>query len=198
MFTALLRPHLARIYPCMIEEVRHNKQKELRIIDTLEPVMSGHKLVVAASVIRRDFTPTGDYPAEHAHKYQLFWQMSHLTRDKGSLAHEDRLDALAMAVGDCVAQMSQDADRNIQIRQEEELLADLAAFTGEARSSLMDRKLLADLAASGSLDDAGIKLHKHTLAQLSLQEGYLVGAGILTLTGAQNGAQGKWIDPWFG
>lgn len=63
MFTALIKPVLARIYPCEIEEVKHHKQKELRIIDTLEPVISGHKLIVAASVIRKDFASTKDYAA---------------------------------------------------------------------------------------------------------------------------------------
>ena len=37
MYSQLLKPHLGRIYPCALEEVRQNIQKELRIIDTLEP-----------------------------------------------------------------------------------------------------------------------------------------------------------------
>ena len=35
MATALLKPVMAKIHPCEIEEVRHNIQKEKRIIDTL-------------------------------------------------------------------------------------------------------------------------------------------------------------------
>jgi ABC-type Zn uptake system ZnuABC Zn-binding protein ZnuA len=46
MFNELLKPYLTRIYPVSIEEVRHSTQKEKRIIDTLEPVMAGHKLVI--------------------------------------------------------------------------------------------------------------------------------------------------------
>ena len=37
MFTQLLKPVVNRFYPVNIEEVNHSKQKELRIIDTLEP-----------------------------------------------------------------------------------------------------------------------------------------------------------------
>jgi len=32
------------------------------------------------------------------HRYQLFFQLTRITRDKGALAKDDRLDALAMAV----------------------------------------------------------------------------------------------------
>ena len=45
MATAL-KPIMAKIHPCEIEEVRHNIQKEKRIIDTLEPIMNTHRLVI--------------------------------------------------------------------------------------------------------------------------------------------------------
>jgi hypothetical protein len=32
-------------------------------------------------------------------RYQLFFQMTRITRDKGALAKDDRIEALAMAVG---------------------------------------------------------------------------------------------------
>jgi hypothetical protein len=161
MFTALLQPVLTRIYPhCQVEEVRHSKQKELRIIDTLEPVISGHKLVMAASVIRKDFESTQSYPSEHAHKYQLFWQMSHITRDRGSLIHDDRLDALSMAVADCVNQISQDAERNVQARQERELLEELETWSGNARRPTTDKQLFIQ-----------------ALAQFNVSHSHVVGAG---------------------
>jgi hypothetical protein len=47
MFTKLLTPFLTRIYPCSTEEVKHSIQKEKRIIDTLEPVMNQHRLMVS-------------------------------------------------------------------------------------------------------------------------------------------------------
>jgi hypothetical protein len=130
MFNQLLKPYLQRIYPCSIEEVRSNKQKELRIIDTLEPVMNQHRLIVDPKVIEHDMASTRDYPAEKALKMQLFYQMSRITKDRGALAHDDRLDALAGAVAYWVEQMGLDEDQVIQDRQEAILEAELQAFTG--------------------------------------------------------------------
>jgi hypothetical protein len=42
MFTKILTPVMTQYHPCTIEEIRHNIQKEKRIIDTLEPVMNRH------------------------------------------------------------------------------------------------------------------------------------------------------------
>ena len=56
MFTTLLLPILKKInYQCAVEEVRNNTQKEKRIIDTLEPVMNQHRLIVDKQVIRDDY-----------------------------------------------------------------------------------------------------------------------------------------------
>ena len=100
MFANLLKPVLVKVgYPCTIELVRHSKQKELRIIDTLEPVISGHRLVVNRQVILQDFESVEAYDDQQtAHLYRLFYQMPRITRERNSLAHDDRLDALAMAV----------------------------------------------------------------------------------------------------
>ena len=42
MFTEMLKPIISKIHACSIEEVRHNTQKEKRIVDTLEPVINQH------------------------------------------------------------------------------------------------------------------------------------------------------------
>ena len=128
MFTELLKPVLTKIHPCSIEEVRHNTQKEKRIIDTLEPVMNQHRLVVDPKVIKRDFESAQGYTPEMQLKYQLFYQMSRITRDKGSLAHDDRLDALSIAVNYWVEQMAQDANRKIMDRKTEILKQETEKF----------------------------------------------------------------------
>lgn len=116
MFAQLLKPFLAKLYPCSIEEVRQNQQKERRIIDTLEPVMMQHRLVVDPSVIESDLEE-----CERDLSYSCFHQMSRLTQDRGALRHDDRLDALAMAVAYWVEQMDADATKLEQERQAEEL-----------------------------------------------------------------------------
>lgn len=100
MFAKVMMPVLKAIYPCALEESeRSNAQKEKRIVDVLEPVMAGHRLVVNQDLVARDQRSTEIYPAEIAKTYQLFFQLTHITREKGSLLHDDRVDALALAIG---------------------------------------------------------------------------------------------------
>ena len=139
MFTQLLAPIINRIHPCGIEEVRHSIQKERRIIDTLEPVMNQHKLIFDRKVVEQDLSSHVGKDVGSSHfKYQLFYQMTRITKDRGSLLKDDRLDALAIAV----AYFSEDMDANIdgllQARDEEEFMKSLQEFedmvgVGESR-----------------------------------------------------------------
>lgn len=132
MFTQLLKPVLKKIYPCSIEEVKHTTQKEKRIIDTLEPVMTSHKLIIDRSVIQNDYDSTRSMPPEKALRYQLMYQMSRVTKHRGSLAHDDRLDVLAMAVSYWTEQMAQDAEQAMQQRKDQALQDDLDRFMNSA------------------------------------------------------------------
>ncbi|WP_266156786.1 phage terminase large subunit [Dyella silvatica] len=120
MFVKLLEPVLRRIYPCGIEETRSTGQKERRIIDTLEPVMNQHRLVVDASLLRAD---QKDDPA-----YQLFHQLTRITRDRGALRHDDRLDALAMSVAYWTEYLSRDVTQEEDRRMEELFDEELRRF----------------------------------------------------------------------
>ena len=134
MFTKLISPFFTNNHPVSIEEVKHSRQKELRIIDTLEPVMNQHRLVIDREVIHHDYTSTKNLPPEVALKYQLFYQMSRITRDKGALSQDDRLDCLAIAVGYWTEQMGQDADKRIAQRDEQMLNEELKAWDRGTRS----------------------------------------------------------------
>lgn len=121
MFTALFLPILKQVgWLCDVEEIRHNTQKERRIIDTLEPVMNQHRLIVHKKVIEKDANSIKRYPSEKQQQYSLFYQMTRITRDRGSLAHDDRVDCLSMLVAACLEMMSVDADEMIQQRLDEE------------------------------------------------------------------------------
>lgn len=78
-----------------IVEVWETGQKELRIIDILEPVIGAGKLVVNEDLIAEDWAQCQRYPGDVRQTYCLFWQLARLTRDRGSLIHDDRVDALA-------------------------------------------------------------------------------------------------------
>lgn len=136
MFTQLLKPYLTRIYPCTTEEVRHSTQKERRIIETLEPVMNQHRLVIDRKVILNDIETTKHLPPEKALKYQLMYQMSRITLDRGSLAQDDRLDALAIAVNYWVETMAQDADQRVKQHQEELLEKEIELFLDQGEGAL--------------------------------------------------------------
>lgn len=131
MFTTLLLPILKKInYQCAVEEVRNNTQKEKRIIDTLEPVMNQHRLIVDKQVIRDDYESIKYYPLEKQQQYSLFYQLTRITKDRGSLSHDDRLDCLAMAVADCLEMLLVDVDDEIQRRLDEEMDEEIERIWG--------------------------------------------------------------------
>lgn len=120
MFTRLLEPVFRRIHPCDIEEIKSTGQKECRIIDTLEPVLNQHRLVVDAALVRND-------QKDKLH-YQLFHQLTRLTRDRGALRHDDRLDALEMAVAYWMEYLSRDLSKEEDRHAEELFDKELADF----------------------------------------------------------------------
>lgn len=127
-FTELLKPVFREIYPVTMEEVWHSKMKEKRILDTLEPTWAGHKIVFDTSAIKRDFDTTKHYPTDKANMYRLMYQATRIQRLKGSLRHDDRLDALSMAVDYFIEQTGATADEEMSKRKEELLDQELADF----------------------------------------------------------------------
>jgi hypothetical protein len=123
MFTALLQPVVSKVHPCFVEEVHSTGQKERRIIDTLEPVMNQHRLVVDEAVVRNDYQD-GDP------RKTLFYQMSRLTKDRGALAHDDRIEALALAVQFWVDSMRRDIDQAVKDEESERLMDYMEDFIG--------------------------------------------------------------------
>ena len=116
MFTKLMTPVFTKIHPCGIEPVKNRGQKELRIIDTLEPVMMRHKLIVNRPVIEADYKVF-----QQDYNYSLIYQMTRLCRDKGALAHDDRLEAVAIGVAHFLENMDINESEKITEISEEEL-----------------------------------------------------------------------------
>ena len=152
MFSQLLKPVLSEEvgYPCTVEEVRHSIQKERRIIDTLEPVMNSHKLIIDKKIVEDDYSSretnlkeslrdSRDLLSADNSLYQLFYQMSRLTFDKGALRHDDRLDALAIAVGYWVEHMESHTDRALSDYQDEQIDKELEKFV-ESHNRLWGKK----------------------------------------------------------
>lgn len=104
MFAKLFQPVLNRFHPAAIEGIRAKGQKEARIIDTLEPLMNRHKLIVDLDLLKRDI----ELAQTDGKHYSLCYQLTRLTRDRGALRHDDRIDALAMACGFFVDAVARD------------------------------------------------------------------------------------------
>jgi len=101
---------------------------ERRIIDTLEPVLNQHRLVVQPAVVRADYESTKGLPPEKQLAYMLFYQLTRVTKDRGSLRHDDRLDALSMAVGYWSKAVSVDVDNMIQARKDRDIAREMERF----------------------------------------------------------------------
>lgn len=89
---------------CSVIESKWAKgQKEQRIIDTLEPVMSSHRLIFNESVAKDEV---------------LCYQLTHISRERGSLSHDDRVDALAGAVSHLHLVLAQDVQQAVADMEE--------------------------------------------------------------------------------
>jgi hypothetical protein len=128
MYTNLLKPVMAQYHKCVVEDApRAAGQKELRIIDVLEPVMSSHRLIVDRKVIEEDYRT-----AETDTQYSLFYQMTRISRERGALGHDDRLDALAIAVAYWVEHMAADGSKVADSIKERALKEELRGFMSHA------------------------------------------------------------------
>ena len=132
----LFRKHLQQTNQRIdVEEVRANVRKEDRIIDSLEPVLNQHRLIVDRSVIEWDFKSNPDEAPEKRLMYMLFYQMSRMCREKGAVKHDDRLDALAQGVKYFTDAMGISAQEAIKERKRNEWNAMLEEFFDDPQAS---------------------------------------------------------------
>jgi len=70
-------------------------------------------------VIEKDFRSNPQETPERRLKLQLVYQLSRISRHRGSLVHDDLVDSLAGAVAYWTEYMAQNEDLNISKRKEE-------------------------------------------------------------------------------
>jgi hypothetical protein len=130
MFNALLAAVLKKHYPCtIVDDHRVTGQKELRIIDKMEPALNRHIVVMDKSVAIANAQPD----ATGSHAFSGLYQMTHITRDRGALRHDDRIDVLAEAIGYWVTRLeadNSDSERKHEADQRAKALADFAKAAG--------------------------------------------------------------------
>jgi hypothetical protein len=135
MFGALLRPYLMDVgHPCGIEEEFATGNKEIRMIDSLETLVSTHRLVFNLSFLKWDFHV--GYPSvEDAAKryYRLTYQFTRAIRAKGALRHDDRLDCLASGVRSFMGSLSRQLEDAARASREVQLNRDIDALIEQQR-----------------------------------------------------------------
>tara|TARA_R100001480_G_scaffold66505_1_gene78197 strand:+ start:1043 stop:2773 length:1731 start_codon:yes stop_codon:yes gene_type:complete len=119
----------------LIDEVRANVRKEDRIIDSLEPVLNQHRLVIDRGVINWDYNSNSESAPENRLLYMLFYQMSRMCRMKYAVKHDDRLDVLAMGVKYFTDALSISAQDEIKLRKRQEWEDILDAFLDDPQAS---------------------------------------------------------------
>ena len=119
----------------IIDEVRANVRKEDRIIDSLEPILNQHRLIVDRGVIEWDYSSNKDSAPESRLLYMLFYQMSRMCRMKFAVRHDDRIDCLAQGVKYFTDALSISALEQIKLRKREEWDDILQAFLDDPQSS---------------------------------------------------------------
>jgi hypothetical protein len=103
-----------------VEDDMVHGQKELRIIETLEPVIARGSLIVNEDILEEDRECCNRHEPAKRMVYSVFHQMTKITRDKGSLFHDDRLDALEGAVRYWVAQLAINQDKAVEAARKKE------------------------------------------------------------------------------
>ena len=110
MFAQLLKPYVKQAWEVknrqvpnserkgseIVSERASKQQKELRILETLEPLFQAHRLVVAKEVLQEDYRAVmARDGTDLRDRYSLMYQITRLTRDRGCLTHDDRVEGMA-------------------------------------------------------------------------------------------------------
>ncbi len=123
MYTKLLAPAVGKVCRAHVTGKRSTGQKEKRIIDVLGPLSRQHRLVWAKRVARN---------------LELTKQYTHITYDRGSIQHDDQVEALAGACAEFTDMIQVDPekmDENRKRRQVEDLARDFQqSWLRQARS----------------------------------------------------------------
>jgi hypothetical protein len=167
MFSQLLKPAVARLWPMLkrrsldeATDVEHGNvrqmgetcrieddtvsvvSKEVRICDALEPVMGSHRIVIDEALCRDLCRSNEGSEDRHALLKDGFYQLTHISREKGCLMFDDRIDVLAGGVKwfqENMAQRPEEGQRRVEESRREEALREFVnaatgKFAGHGRS----------------------------------------------------------------
>jgi len=138
MWTELFRPVLVRTYQtkdekgaispgCKLEGDRVSGQKEPRIIERLGPLLGAHKLVIDEAIVRDDLKSKLHLGPDAVLKSGLH-QLTRITRDRGCIKYDDRLEALAGAVHMAQQMLAKDTDKALTATHKDALRKELSKW----------------------------------------------------------------------
>jgi hypothetical protein len=113
---------------CDIEGHRAVGQKEVRAIETLEPVLAGHRMVIDTSLVKRIAASKERSLDPDASLKSGFFQMTRLTKERGCLKYDDWIDCLSGAVRWWTEILGLDTKKEAKERKAERLDAELLKF----------------------------------------------------------------------
>lgn len=119
-----------------VRDIYAKGQKERRIIDTLGPVFRRHKFVMHERAIEMDTEYLNQYSRDKRNLYSLLFQLYGITYDRGSLAKDDRADAVAHLVNELKGFLSADEEKEaekIQNKRAQEFLSNPMGYAQERR-----------------------------------------------------------------
>jgi len=96
--------------------------------------------VIDPKVVEEDYQSAQKYDQAVRLSKQMIYQMTRVTYERGALRHDDRLDALSMAIGYWVEQMARDEQLGIDDALDEARRLELEDFMDMALRPRLNRK----------------------------------------------------------
>ena len=106
-FRKMLEPFLLKYLPKVeLTGVKVQGKKEERIINTLEPLLNQHRIVIDKTALEDD--------SKSSVKFSFSYQLTHLTYEVRSIPHDDRLDAIANGVNYILEFLGDNDDKGME------------------------------------------------------------------------------------
>ncbi len=127
-FARIFQPYMRDIFEVAkvkvpgIEEIHSVGRKEVRICDTLEPIMGRHRLIFNTDILESDSRGMEYASIQKKKVYQALHQIAFMTRTPDALTHDDRIDALSIGVAFFADRVSQEAKDQVEKAQEAEVM----------------------------------------------------------------------------
>ena len=93
-------------------------QKEKRIIESLVSPMQRHRVIVHQQVFDSDRKYLKQHSSDKRSEYSLWYQLSSITTDRGSLNHDDNLEAVSMVVRELKFDLDIEEDAAAEARKQ--------------------------------------------------------------------------------